>query len=109
MPKGVAVRIRAWAFKVIASQHRCNIASSVRESGNAGALRCISSRQRSSVVEHPIRNRAVVGSIPTAGSQDILQLKRPSILQTRPLSRAFFFAIPLREHVARSRAGASAL
>ena len=34
--------------------------------GHEGVNR--TTRQRSSVVEHPIRNRAVVGSIPTAGS-----------------------------------------
>ena len=45
MPKGVAVRVRARACPCLSK-----------------------TRQRSSVVEHPIRNRAVVGSIPTAGS-----------------------------------------
>ena len=44
MPKGVAVRIRARAYPSSTSCH------------------C------SSAVEHPIRNRAVVGSSPTSGS-----------------------------------------
>src|SRR5438034_10179708 len=35
----------------------------------AGVQRASVGRQRSSVVEHSIRNRAVVGSIPTAGSR----------------------------------------
>jgi hypothetical protein len=47
VPKGVAVRVRARACPTNTS----------------------STRQRSSVVEHPIRNRAVVSSILTAGSE----------------------------------------
>ena len=40
----------------------------IAREGDRSFLIPVVDRQRSSVVEHPIRNRAVVGSIPTAGS-----------------------------------------
>lgn len=61
MPKGVAVRVRAWAWH---DTHEIDREGTSYTSSPFGRR-----RQRSSVVEHPIRNRAVVGSIPTAGSR----------------------------------------
>ena len=52
MPKGVTVRVRARAWWSVVVGGPVSV-----------------TRQRSSVVEHSIRNRAVVGSIPTAGSE----------------------------------------
>jgi hypothetical protein len=58
VPQGVTVRVRARACR----EAPCGsvVSTTVRTH--------LPSRQRSSVVEHSIRNRAVVGSIPTAGS-----------------------------------------
>lgn len=65
MPKGVAVRIRARASIVCVRQFRQAAAIRTVVWHRHQATRC---RHSSSVVEHSIRNRAVVGSIPTCGS-----------------------------------------
>src|SRR6185503_8955506 len=87
--KGVAVRVRARAWErsgTSALRRNAHVVRLIRACWRvrAGAR----TRQRSSVVEHSIRNRAVVGSIPTAGSEGMRQQSA-----AEPMSSAALFLL----------------
>ena len=80
MPQGVAVRVRARACWNSQVQVLVQV-----------LVRGLHHRHSSSVVEHPIRNRAVIGSIPICGSSQFQGRSKPTATDTFTVSVAFCF------------------